>query len=97
MELTSPITLQNLIKLGVGYETVFSKGIVKDYPLTILHTSGRRIEVLYNATLFKNENGEVQVFLAQPVISLTGKIAEEELRKSKKCIGKAESAPYGCP
>jgi len=27
--------------------------LVKDYPLTILHKSRRKIDVLYNATLFK--------------------------------------------
>jgi PAS domain S-box-containing protein len=70
------------------YETVFSKGIVKDYPLTILHKSGRRIQVLYNATLFKNENGEVQgVFAAARDITKLKK-TEEELIKSKKLLEK---------
>ena len=39
--------------------------MVKDYPLTIRHISGHTTEVLYNATLYKNEAGQVQgVFAA---------------------------------
>ena len=70
------------------YETVFSKGIVKDYPLTILHRSGRRIHVLYNAALFKNETGEAQgVFAAARDITKLKK-TEEKLLKSKKLLEK---------
>jgi PAS domain S-box-containing protein len=42
-----------------GYQEVFAKGFVQDYPLAIRHTSGRVTEVLYNATTFKNERGEI--------------------------------------
>ena len=36
-----------------------------DYPLTIRHTDGRTTDVLYNATVYKNEAGQVQgVFAA---------------------------------
>jgi signal transduction histidine kinase len=79
---------ENPDQAKTGYETVFSKGIVKDYPLTILHSGGRRIKVLYNATLFKNENGEVQgVFAAARDITKVKKI-EENLIKSKKMLEK---------
>jgi signal transduction histidine kinase len=62
--------------------------MVKDYPLTILHKSGRKIDVLYNATLFKNEKGEDQgVFAAARDITELKKI-EEELRKSKELLEK---------
>ena len=48
-----------------GYLQVFLSGSVKDYPLAIRHTSGKIIDVLYNATLYRNEAGEVQgVFAA---------------------------------
>lgn len=75
-------------KAREGYSIVFSKGVVKDYPLTIIHTSGREIAVLYNATLFRNEAGEVQgVFAAARDITEQKKM-EEELRKSKKLLEK---------
>jgi PAS domain S-box-containing protein len=52
-------------KAREGYEQVFSQGLVKDYPLAIRHASGRIIEVLYNAAIYKSEAGEVQgVFAA---------------------------------
>jgi PAS domain S-box-containing protein len=52
-------------KAKEGYQRVISEGFVKDYPLTIRHTSGRLTDVLYNATVYKNEKGEEQgVFAA---------------------------------
>ncbi|MFH1372136.1 MAG: PAS domain S-box protein [Planctomycetota bacterium] len=48
-----------------SYKKVLSKGQVKDYPLTIRHITGRTTDVLYNATVYKNETGEIQgVFAA---------------------------------
>jgi PAS domain S-box-containing protein len=69
-----------------GYRIVFSKGVVKDYPLTILHKNGRKINVLYNATLFKNEAGEIQgVFAAARDITYQKKM-EEKLLRSKTLL-----------
>ena len=48
-----------------GYRRVFAKGSVCDYPLVIKHKSGRLTDVLYNATVYMNEAGEVEgVFAA---------------------------------
>jgi PAS domain S-box-containing protein len=50
---------------GAGYRQVFSKGEVRDYPLAIRHVSGRVTDVLYNATVYRNEAGQAQgVFAA---------------------------------
>ena len=43
----------------IGYQTVFSEGLVRDYPLAIRHTSGRTMDVLYNAAVFKDDMGKV--------------------------------------
>ena len=52
-------------KANAVYKKVFTDGFVRDYPLAIRHTSGRITDVLYNATLFTNEAGEIQgVFAA---------------------------------
>ncbi len=52
-------------KADEGYRKVLSEGSVTDYPLTIRHTSGCTTDVLYNATVYRNEAGEVQgVFAA---------------------------------
>jgi PAS domain S-box-containing protein len=78
---------ENPDKARTGYKTVFSEGMVKDYPLTILHKSGRKIDVLYNATLFKNEKGEIQgIFAARDITDL--KKMEEELLKSHELLEK---------
>ena len=48
-----------------GYEQVFAQGVVQDYPLAIRHASGKLTHVLYNATIFKDEAGEIEgVFAA---------------------------------
>ena len=46
-------------KARAGYQQVFAKGMVTDYPLTIRHQSGRLIDVLYNASVYKDESGKV--------------------------------------
>ena len=46
-------------KAKKGYEQVFEKGFVKDYPLTIKHSNGKLTDVLYNASVYKNEKGDV--------------------------------------
>jgi PAS domain S-box-containing protein len=68
-------------KARAGYEQVFSDGSVRDYPLALRHKSGRVTDVLYHATTFKNEQGEVQgVFAAAR--DITGrKRAQEELQR----------------
>lgn len=43
----------------IGYRRVFSEGLVRDYPLAIRHTSGRIIDVLYNACVYKDDDGKV--------------------------------------
>jgi PAS domain S-box-containing protein len=65
-----------------GYQKVFLEGSVKDYPLSIRHISGNITQVLYNATVYRNENGEVQgVFAAARDVTELKK-AETELREA---------------
>ncbi len=53
-----------------GYEQAFAQGSVLDYPLAIRHASGRITDVLYHATLFKDEAGNIEgVFAAARDIS----------------------------
>ncbi|MRR16253.1 MAG: PAS domain S-box protein [Deltaproteobacteria bacterium] len=52
-------------KARAGYRRAFLEGAVKDYPLQLRHTSGQVTNVLYNASTFADEKGEVQgVFAA---------------------------------
>jgi len=60
-------------------QQVFSQGYLKDYPLSIRHTSGRVTDVLFNATVHRNEVGEVQGVLAS-ARDITERKKVEELR-----------------
>jgi len=52
-------------KARAGYLEVLAKGSVRDYPLTIRDATGQATEVLYNATVYHDEAGEIQgVFAA---------------------------------
>jgi PAS domain S-box-containing protein len=51
-------------KAHEAYLEVFSKGYIRDYPLVIRHTIGNLTNVLYNASLYKNEAGEIQGIVA---------------------------------
>ena len=42
-----------------GYEQVFAKGSVVDYPLTIRRRDGGLTDVLYNATVYRDASGNV--------------------------------------
>jgi PAS domain S-box-containing protein len=44
-------------KARAGYQKAFSEGLVRDYPLAIRHVSGRIMDVLYNASVFKDDKG----------------------------------------
>jgi PAS domain S-box-containing protein len=46
-------------KAREGYRQVFEKGFVTDYPLTIRHTGGKLIDVLYNASVYRDAEGNV--------------------------------------
>ena len=46
-------------KARAGYQQVFAKGFVTDYPLTIRHKDGKLTDVLYNASVYKDSKGKV--------------------------------------
>jgi len=67
-------------KAREGYEKVFSQGFVIDYPLTIQSATGKNVDVLFNAALYKDEKGDViGVFAAARDYTLTEQ-ANEALR-----------------
>ena len=67
-----------------GYEEVFRKGFVKDYPLEIQHLHGGITPVLYNASIYKDESDDVVgVFAAARDITKRKKIENELLRTNR--------------
>ena len=70
-------------KAREGYQQVFAKGFVTDYPLTIRHEDGRLTDVLYNASVYKDADGNVLgVFAAARDITAQKK-AETELAERR--------------
>jgi len=67
-------------KAREGYQQVLEQGLVRDYPLTIRHTSGITTDVLYNATIYRNESGEIQGVFAAARDITERKQAEEEIK-----------------
>lgn len=51
-------------KAREGYKQAFTKGYVKDYSLAIKSKAGKITEVVYNATVYRNESGVIQGVLA---------------------------------
>ena len=71
-------------KAKEGYEEVFRKGFVKDYPLEIQHLDGGITPVLYNASIYRDEsNNVVGVFAAARDITKRKKIENELLRANR--------------
>jgi PAS domain S-box-containing protein len=63
-----------------GYQRVLAEGLVRDYPLTIRHVSGRTTDVLYNAVVYRNEAGQVEGVFAAARDVTERKQMEERLR-----------------
>ncbi|RXA17846.1 PAS domain S-box protein, partial [Methanosarcina sp. MSH10X1] len=79
-------------KARKGYQHVFQRGLVRDYPLEIRHRNGRLTPVLYNASVYRDEAGEViGVFAAARDITEQKK-AEEKLRILANVVESSDDA-----
>jgi len=67
-------------KARAGYRRVLSEGLVRDYPLTVRHVSGRTMDVLYNATVYRNQAGQLEGVFAAARDITDRKAAEERQR-----------------
>ncbi len=66
-------------KARAGYQQVFREGFVRDYPLEIRHKNGHVTQVLYNATVYRDKEGNtVGVFAAARDVT--------ELRRAEKAV-----------
>ena len=71
-------------KAKAGYQKAFKDGFVHDYALEIRHKNGHLTPVLYNASVYRDEAGQViGVFAAARDITERRR-AEEELRKHRE-------------
>ncbi len=69
-----------------GYRRVFAKNYVTDYPLTIRHRDGRLTDVLYNASVYRDADGNVLgVFAAARDVTAQNR-AEAELKRHRDSL-----------
>ena len=71
-------------KAREGYQKVFAKGFVTDYPLTIRHRDGSLTDVLYNASVYKDIRGNVLGVFAAARDVTARKRAEKELDEQRQ-------------
>ncbi|MBE0424211.1 MAG: PAS domain S-box protein, partial [Lutibacter sp.] len=70
-------------KAQEGYLQVFKKGFVRDYPLTIKHLNGNLTDVSYNASVYKDNAGNVLGIFAT-ARDVSAKKWAIDLRKANK-------------
>ncbi|NMM35696.1 MAG: PAS domain S-box protein, partial [Phycicoccus sp.] len=71
-------------KAKEGYRLAFERGSVTDYPLTLRRPDGTLSEVLYNASVYRDEAGDVLgVFAAARDVTET-RLAQAELARQSK-------------
>jgi len=67
-------------KARAGYQQVFARGLVTNYPLTIRHRDGSLTDVLYNASVYKDKQGKVIGVFAAARDVTESRRAEEALK-----------------
>ena len=79
-------------KAKKGYQEVFKEGFVSDYSLEIRHKSGRTTPVLYNASIYMDELGEIiGIFAAARDITKLKK-ADEKIQALANAVESSNDA-----
>ena len=76
----------------IGYQKVFSEGLVRDYPLAIRHTTGRIMDVLYNAAVYRDGKGNVLGVFAAARDITERKFLDQVLRDKSVELERAKAA-----
>ena len=71
-------------KAREGYHRVFKDGLVRDYPLEIRRKDGHITEVLYNASVYRDNGGQIRGVFAAARDNTERKRLEEEQQKVAK-------------
>jgi PAS domain S-box-containing protein len=71
-------------KARTGYRQVFQEGVVRDYPLEIRRRDGKVTSVLYNASVYRDEGGQVLGVFAAARDITERKGMEEKISKLNK-------------
>jgi PAS domain S-box-containing protein len=79
-------------KAREGYQRAFKEGLVRDYSLEIQHKDGHITPVLYNASVYRDENGKViGIFAAARDIAAIKK-AEEKIQTLANAVESSNDA-----
>jgi PAS domain S-box-containing protein len=78
-----------------GYETAFRAGAVRDYELELRHRDGTLTPVVYNATVYRDEAGEVAGVFAAARDITERKKAEEERSRLAAIVDSSDDAIIG--
>jgi PAS domain S-box-containing protein len=77
-------------KARTGYQQAFREGIVRDYPLELRSRDGRLMSVLYNATVYRDQAGQVTgVFAAAR--DLTDRLRSERALAERTALVERQS------
>jgi PAS domain S-box-containing protein len=71
-------------KARAGYQLAFRDGFVRDYPLELRHRDGGVTSVMYNASVYRDNSGNVIGVFAAARDVTARKRAEDELRQSEQ-------------
>lgn len=74
-----------------GYQQVFAQGFVTDYPLALRHVSGKVTDVVYNASLYYDSNGDVAGIFAAARDVTDKKIAEQKMFEQQELLQHSNS------
>jgi PAS domain S-box-containing protein len=78
-------------KARESYQRVFSESFVRNYPLAIRHTTGRIMDVLYNASIYKDDKGQVLGVFAAARDDTERKRLDQVLQKNYAELAHAKS------
>jgi len=81
-------------KARTGYRQAFAVGFVTDYPLAIRHRDGRIMDVLYHATVYRDDAGQVMGVFAAARDVTERKLAEDKLRQSEASLAEAQQLAH---
>ena len=71
------------LKAKEGYLKVFKEGEVRDYPATLLGPSGRRVDVTYSASVYRDEYGRIKGVLVAIHDVTERKVAQDALKETE--------------
>lgn len=83
-------------KARAVYQKAFKEGSVRDYELSIRHKDGHITPVLYNASLYRDQDGKILGILAAARDISERKAIEEKLRSNEALLNNVmETLPVG--